>query len=54
MWVLGLIWTGFALFGFVSVGTNVDELLVFLPIPLVLLVPVCLIVFSLRERKKLN
>ena len=54
MWVLGLLWTGLALFGFASVGTDVDALLVFLPVPLVLLAPICLIVFSLRDRKKPN
>jgi hypothetical protein len=45
MWVLGLLWTGIALFGFASVGSNVDAMLVFLPIPLVLLVPMFLVVF---------
>jgi hypothetical protein len=55
MWVLGLLWTGLALAGFGSVGgTNADAMLAFLPIPLVLLVPICLTVFSLRDRKKPN
>jgi hypothetical protein len=52
MWGLGLLWTGLALFGFVSVGTDVNASLAFLPIVLVLLVPISLIIFSLRDRKK--
>jgi hypothetical protein len=54
MWVLGLLWTGLAFFGVASLGTNVDALLLFLPLPLVLLVPIFLIIFSLRDRKKPN
>jgi hypothetical protein len=52
MWVLGLVWTGFALFGFDSVGADANAMLIFLPTLLVLLVPVCLVIFSLRDRKK--
>jgi hypothetical protein len=52
MWALGLLWTGLALFGLVSADTDVNAILVFLPIVLVLLVPICLIIFSLRDREK--
>jgi len=52
MWGLGLLWTGLALFGFVSVGTDVNASLAFLPVALVLLVPISLVIFSLRDRKK--
>jgi hypothetical protein len=52
MWVLGLLWTGFALFGFDSVGADANSMLLFLPTLLVLLVPICLVIFSLRDREK--
>jgi hypothetical protein len=52
MWALGLLWTGLGLFGFVSVGADVNAMLAFLPIVLVLLVPICLTIFSLRDRKR--
>lgn len=51
MWGLGLLWTGLALFGFVSVGADVNAMLAFLPIMLVLLVPISLTIFSLRDRE---
>ena len=53
MWVLGLAWVALAFFGLSSSHGVVDilEVVVFL---LVLLVPVVLIIFSLRDRQKSN
>jgi hypothetical protein len=50
MWVLGLPW---ACLGFITiVSDGVDNLLVNVAMELVLLVPISLILFSLRTRRK--
>jgi type III secretory pathway component EscU len=55
MWVIGLLWTAFALVYLPTVGTpELAEVVQSIAILLVLLVPACLIVFSLRDRKKPN
>jgi hypothetical protein len=52
MWVLGLLWTGFAFFLLASTNLKDD---VGVPFSLiVLLVPASLILFSLRDREKKN
>jgi len=50
MWVLGLLWTalGFAVFVHDEPGHVVGNIV----IQLILLVPMCLIIFSLRTRHK--
>jgi hypothetical protein len=50
MWVLGLAWTVLALNAWGRMQPSLGDILTVL----VLLVPMCLIVFSLRERKKPN
>ncbi len=50
MWVLGLGWTALALSVWGHVQPDLGDILTIL----VLLVPICLIVFSLRHRKKPN
>jgi hypothetical protein len=50
MWVLGLLWTGIA---FLSLQDSRD-IVQAIALLLALLVPMCLIVFSLRDRKKSN
>jgi hypothetical protein len=55
MWVLGLLWTGLGLTALIeegTVGETVGTALgTFLPL-LVLLVPIFLIIFSLRDRAR--
>jgi hypothetical protein len=52
MWVLGMIWT---VLGFASLlGSNEWGLVQSFMMQIVLLVPMFLIVFSLRDRKKAN
>ncbi len=52
MWVLGLGWTALALFSFIFHGDA--PVLAEVPILLVLLVPIALVVFTLRDRRKPN
>jgi hypothetical protein len=49
LWVLGLLWTGIGILGFADEAGSVVQVAGIL---LVLLVPIFLIVFSLRDRKK--
>jgi hypothetical protein len=55
MWVLGLLWTGLGLTALIEAGTLGETvgtaLGIFLPLR-VLLVPIFLIIFSLRDRAK--
>jgi hypothetical protein len=48
MWVLGLLWAAFIITTYGHVGDWSGWF------PLALLVPICLIIFSLRDRKKPN
>jgi hypothetical protein len=53
MWVLGLLWTALGFAVFTHSGSESWEGLVGdIVVQLVLLVPVCLIIFSLRTRQK--
>ena len=51
MWVLGLLWTGLALISLMG-RADIEIVVQSIAILLALLVPMCLIVFSLRDRKK--
>jgi hypothetical protein len=51
MWLLGLLCTGFAFFG-ITHGSGIVNVFATLVILLVLLVPMCLVIFSLRDRNK--
>jgi drug/metabolite transporter (DMT)-like permease len=53
MWVLGLLWTGLA-FAALAGSADIGNVLQEIALLLALLVPACLIVFSLRDRKKPN
>jgi membrane protein DedA with SNARE-associated domain len=53
MWVLGLLWTGLSVIGLID-AREVSGVLQVAAVLLVLLVPIFLIVFSLRDRKKRN
>jgi hypothetical protein len=53
MWVLGLLWTGMAFLSLLD-SREIGNVVQAIAIPLALLVPMCLIVFSLRDRKKPN
>ena len=50
MWVLGLLWTGVGLA--VLMSSELKDLVGGSLLLLVLLAPICLIIFSLRDRKK--
>lgn len=53
MWVLGLLWTATTLFGLTDASTeSAGGVWQVWFVLLALLVPICLIVFSLRDRKK--
>ena len=49
MWVLGLSWTAI---GILSLKELLEEPVAAISIPLVLLVPIFLLIFSLRDREK--
>jgi hypothetical protein len=51
MWALGLLWTGIASRALLD-STEIGHVVQAIAILLALLVPACLIVFSLRDRKK--
>ena len=53
MWVLGLLWTGLA-FRTLLDNAEIAGVVEDIAILLALLVPMCLIVFSLRDRRKPN
>jgi hypothetical protein len=53
MWVLGGGWTGLALRAFMSNSKPGDALIVFV-VEFVLLMPIFLVIFSLRDRGKPN
>ena len=53
MWVLVLLWCGVA-FLFLMHSADIADVVQAIAILLALLVPMCLIVFSLRDRKKPN
>ena len=53
MWVLGLLWTALAFFGLTH-GSGIENVVATLCALLVLLVPICLLIFSLRDREKPN
>jgi hypothetical protein len=52
MWVLGLLWTGFALVIVTQISSEPKDLIGLPLLLLILLVPISLIIFSLRDRKK--
>jgi hypothetical protein len=50
MWVLGLLWTALGFAALVSDPATLEHIAGTIFIQLILLVPVCLIIFSLRTR----
>ncbi len=52
MWVLGLLWTGLGLAVVTGISSEPKDLIGMPVLLLVVLVPIFLIIFSLRDRKR--